>query len=219
MKRKKMTTEHPKRDSRTVIIAAGSFQGKSLIALHAANLLNFSCVITTDLIRNLLKQQFPEASYLSTSTYRLSSEYLQKQTDRVSKAIMKIVPIYLERGEHLLIEGMHFTRRFLKWSADHEFCGICLNNVTPLHQRIVLKSITRTRLRVGCHDNPENGYEQLDHTNVMASAYLRYADNIEGIHSDLKRSCEDCRFQLIEFDDIKIGKTETLNWIKTFYTH
>ena len=94
---------------KVIVLVGGSFQGKSLIALNTANKLNYSGVLTTDTVRNILNVIYPEKAFLSTSTYLLSDTELIQQCSEVSKIIFNLLPIYESRGEHMIIEGMHFT--------------------------------------------------------------------------------------------------------------
>lgn len=94
-----------------IFLAGGSFQGKSLISLHLANKYQFSGVVTTDMIRNILRiHATPEDKrrFFSTSTYRMSPEDLMMQKKLVSDEVKRLLPIYIKRGEKIIFEGMHF---------------------------------------------------------------------------------------------------------------
>lgn len=202
---------------RIVTLAAGSFQGKSLIALHVASMLNFSCVLTTDLIRNVLTKQFPRKEYLSTSTYRLSKKDLDNQQHKVSEIIKDIVQIYIDRGEHLIIEGMHFSRDFIEWSVKNNFCSIFLDNKTSFRDRVLYKNITRTKLRICDPGNKPDNYDRLDDSSVMNSSYIKHQERIDEIHQELKKACIEFGFKIIDFSDINIGKKKTVSQIIEFY--
>ena len=100
-----------------IFIAGGSFQGKSLIALHLANKYQFSGVVTTDTIRNILRIHATpkdKRRYFSTSTYRMPPEDLMMQKKLVSNEVKQLLPIYIKRGEKIIFEGMHFSDAFIK---------------------------------------------------------------------------------------------------------
>ena len=137
---------HKNQGAKIVIISGGSFQGKSIIALEIAAKFRFSSVIATDAIRNVLKVLGLNKDYLSTSTYLLPASLLQKQMEEVSNVIRAMIDIYSERGEHIVIEGMHFSEDFIGWTKTKDFHKIFINNYLPLRDRVILKNITRSRL-------------------------------------------------------------------------
>ena len=199
---------------RIVLIAGGSFQGKSIIALNTANYFNFSCVISTDLIRNLLIKLSPDDRLISTSTYRLDKHNLNLLINRVSDILKNIVPIYIKRGEHLIIEGTHLSTDIIKWANDNGFCCIFIDNLNPLTERVILKNITRTQLRKG--NNYDYGY--INRSNVFESSYIKHDKEISQIHEKLKKSCTDNRFNIIKFYNIDTAKKDVIKFISKFYS-
>jgi 2-phosphoglycerate kinase len=135
-------------DTKIIVIASGSFQGKSIIALEVAARFEFSGVITTDTVRNVLKILNPDRDYLSTSTYLLSETLLLKQMEEVSSVVKEMIAIYRKRGEHVVIEGMHFSNDFLRWTESQNFHKVFINNRLPLRERVLYKHTTRSRLRL-----------------------------------------------------------------------
>jgi len=203
--------------AKIVIITSGSFTGKSLISLKAASKLYFSGVVTTDTIRNLLKVTNSHKEYLSTSTYLLSPQSLMKQQDEVSELIMKIIPIYEKRGEHIIFEGMHFNDKFLEWASGKEYCCICLNNLLPLSRKVILKSKTRSKLRIIDKISSKHSWGHVNEGNVYNTSYLKYGDRIKEINNSILDSCKKHRFKLIEFKEISNGIKETVDYISHFY--
>ena len=66
------------KNSSIIVIVGGSFQGKSLISLKCASSLNYSGVVTTDMVRNILKITNPHLEEIySTSTYLLPKEKIR----------------------------------------------------------------------------------------------------------------------------------------------
>jgi 2-phosphoglycerate kinase len=203
--------------SKIVIIAAGSFHGKSLIALNAASTLKFSGVVTTDTIRNVLLVEHPNKTYLATSTYLLSESDLAKQKNDVSEVIKKIINIYRRRGEHIIVEGMHFSDSFLEWSSRELFCGICLNNTLSLAQRLIYKNLTRSKLRLnGKFTDKEEEFGLINENNVNESLYMHNQIRIGKIHSDILVSCKKNGFKLIEYDNIQLATEITISAIKEY---
>ena len=199
-----------------IVVAGGSFQGKSLIALDLAHHLNFSGVLTTDTIRNIFKTISPDKPHLSTSTYLLSTENLNQQYTDVSKIILDLIPIYQSRGEHIVIEGMHFTPELLHFFSKIEYCNIFLNNKLPFHERIIKKQITRSNLSMQDGVQTEN----IDEATVESTRYYVHQERIKQIHYDLMQNCVRLGFHIVEFDDLNDGKEQViriaLDWIKKF---
>lgn len=183
---------------RTILIAGGSFQGKSLIALSLANKYNFSGVVTTDLIRNILKIQDPNNENLSTSTYKLSHEQLEIQKKKVSSIVEKQIEIYKNRGERIIFEGMHFSYDFIKKLKDENSLKIFLNNNRPLRDRVTLKQKTRFQFSI----ENELEYSSLDSVDFTKTSYFTNQDRIKEIHENLRSSCISNGFIEVNFNNI-----------------
>jgi len=201
-------------EPKIIIITGGSFQGKSLIALEIANELNFSGVVTTDTVRNILNIIYPDKPHLSTSTYLLSPENLHQQFSDVSKIIFGLIPIYQSRGEHIVIEGMHFTPELLEFFANKKYCNIFLNNKLPFSERIIKKQLTRSNLSMQGGGNREN----IDQAIVASTRYYAHQERIKQIHNDLMRNCVRFGFHNVEFEKLSDGKELVkkivMEWIK-----
>ena len=191
-----------KNNAKIVIIAGGSFQGKSLISLELAYKLKFSAVITTDFVRNILNVLNPNMEFLSTSTYMMSTDNLLKQKELVSEAVKKIIDIYLSRGEHIIVEGMHFSKEFLKWSSLKKYCNICIDNLLPLKDRLILKSITRSRLRFYDPESHKYYFNSVNKQNVDMTSYIQYQDTINDIHKKILESCKTNGYEIVSFSKI-----------------
>lgn len=195
--------------AKIVILAGGSFQGKSLISLSLANTLRFSGVITTDTIRNILKILEPEQDHWGISSYMLAEDSLAKQMETVSNMIRKIIGIYQERGEHMIIEGMHFSREFMRWAKLQGFCCLCINNEKDFRERIELKKVTRSRLRGNSNMNDESfSFEN--------SNYFKYQDRIREIHSKILEDARSEGFEIVTFNELEIGIERSLAYIKSW---
>lgn len=189
-------------DAKIVIITGGSFQGKSLISLALANSLEYSGVLSTDAVRNVLKVVYPDKSYLGTSTYLLTPEELDKQFDEVSNVIKELIGIYENRGESIILEGMHFSSNFFEWSKDKNFCRITLDNLLPFDERIVLKGKTRSRLRVISEEKQESVFIKVNRENARSTAYYQHRDRIEEIHQKILMRSREQGFHVIQFREI-----------------
>jgi 2-phosphoglycerate kinase len=201
------------------VIAGGSFQGKSLIALEMAHRFKFSGVLTTDMVRNILKVMSPDKPYLSTSTYLLSEAEFSQQFFDVSKIIFEIIPIYESRGEHMVIEGMHFTKEIIDYFASRAYCNIFIDNLMPFNERVLRKQITRSNLRMR-DPKRKNDSQLLDPEDVKLTLYMSYQERIDQIHNELRQLCIMAGFHVVTFDDIASGKNnaaEIINtWMKNF---
>lgn len=184
-----------------IFIAGGSFQGKSLIALHLANKYQFSGVVTTDMIRNILRIHAiskEKRRYFSTSTYRMSPEDLMMQKDFVSNEVKRLLPIYVKRGEKIIFEGMHFSDELIKnYLSKKDYLRIFIDNELGLSQKVELKRITRNNLNVK---------NEMDNFNYNSTVYSDYEDRIIEIHSQMKEVCKKNGFHIVCFTDIEEGK-------------
>jgi 2-phosphoglycerate kinase len=198
-----------------IVIAGGSFQGKSLIALEMAHRFNFSGVLTTDTIRNILKITHPEKFYLSTSTYLLSEVVLTQQCFDVSNIIFDIIPIYESRGENMVIEGMHFNKEIIDYFASRAYCNIFIDNLMPFNERVLNKQITRSNLRMR-DPKYKNVSQLLGPEDVKLTLYMSYQERIDQIHNELRQLCIMAGFHVVTFDDIASGKNKAAEIINTW---
>lgn len=204
--------------NKIIIITGGSFQGKSLISLSLGAKLKYSGVLTTDAVRNVLTVLYPDKRYFSTSTYLLSIEDFTHQIEHVSGVIKGIVEIYESRGEHMIIEGMHFSSAFFEWAKEKYFCRICLDNQLLFEQRIILKEITRSKLRkIAGRDSAEIA-QNINNENVKATSYYQHRDRIEEIHKTILKQSEDQGFQIVKFNEIELGIKETFAYINNWFS-
>lgn len=201
-------------ESRIVIVAGGSFVGKSIIALEIATRCKFSGVITTDTVRNILRVLWPDKEYLSTSTYLLPEPLLLKQMQQVSSVIKKMIPIYKSRGEHVVIEGMHFSEDFLKWTLSQNFCRIFINNCLPLRERVIYKNLTRSRLGLYDPVSSRRVFGVVNESNVENSSYMKHQARITQIHNSMLALCIKYGFEVVEFDDIKDGIARAISSVE-----
>jgi len=203
--------------SKVIIITGGSFQGKSLIALQVAAKLNISNVISTDFVGIILKTVFPNNDSLTTSTYRLSPDKRNNQISLISEHVKNVIEKYVERGEHLIVEGLHFSKEMINWSKINGFCCVFLDNQTSFENRIILKHKTRTKLRLFKSDKSETYLDIINPDNIDNSTYIQYANNINEIHSNLKDCAIDNDFRLVSFSDFNNGIMETYKYVNSFY--
>lgn len=174
--------------SPVIIIAAGSFSGKSIIANHLANKYCFSGVLCTDMVRNFFHVTTNNESIYSTSTYKMSVLALNKQKEKVSQTIASIIEIYRKRGESIIIEGMHFSEPFLSSLSDKDLLLICLDNKLSVKEKVFLKKKT-TRKNISYKTENEE-------------------KRIVEIHDELLNCCKKNNFHIIVFDDIEVAKKE-----------
>lgn len=196
-----------------VTITGGSFQGKSLISLAVACQFQFSGVISSDMVRNLAKTMYPEKKFLSTSTYLLSHEDLEKQRSLVSEMIADILPIYDLRGERIIIEGMHFSRKILTHFSERGFCNIFLNNNSSFEKRILLKQLTRRNLHYSGNLKGDS-VKLMEKDAVKKTMYYEYQGRIMEIHEQIKNDCLDLGFHIVEFENIDHGKKQVEKIVK-----
>lgn len=199
------------------MIGGGSFQGKSLVATYIAYKFNISAIISTDLIRNVLRVQNPGAPYLSTSTYLMSSENLRRQMEEVSSVIEEVLRIYESRGESVIIEGMHLSRRFMKKLGRMEnVFGVCLDNRLSLLERLRLKSLTRKRIEYRDPETGEMKYGSPMEESAIRARYMPHAKRIGDIHESIIKSCRESGFRILEFSDISECRLKVESMVRNF---
>lgn len=172
--------------SPVVIIVAGSFTGKSLIANHIANKYLFSGVLSTDIVRNLLRIRTCDNRVFSLSTYKMTAEDLNKQICSVSQMIDGMIDIYRKRYEKIIFEGIHFSEPFLSSIKNKNCLLIALDNKLSIDERLKLKQkTTRLWLSPKTEDDKER---------------------IEVVHHQLLNCCRKNGFHIIEFEDIEVAQ-------------
>jgi hypothetical protein len=182
-----------------IILVAGSFSGKSLIASYIANKYQFSGVLSTDMIRNFYNISTKNEQIFSTSTYKMPSSNLYKQKELVSKMIIEIIQIYQKRGEKMIIEGMHFSEHFLSFINNQNYLVIGLDNRISIERKIKYKRET-TRNNI-----PNKTDEEKKRMNE--------------IHKELIDYCRKYEFNIIEFTNIEEAKKQCDVLIEKYLLH
>jgi 2-phosphoglycerate kinase len=182
--------------SPVVIIVAGSFTGKSLIANHLANKYLFSGVLSTDMVRNMLCVQTNDRRIFSMSTYRMTAEDLNEQMCSVSNMMGSMIGIYRKRREKIIFEGMHFSESFLSSLNNKDCLLIALDNKLSIEDRLNLKKRTT---RLGFSPKTEKDKRR-----------------IEEIHHELLNCCRKNNFHIIEFNDIKVAKRKCESLVEEY---
>lgn len=175
-----------------IFVAGGSFQGKSLMALRIAAQFKFSGVLTTDMIRNFHNINDSSNEVFSTSTYLMKPEDFNRQKEKVSDSLKKIMEIYRFRGEKMIFEGVHFSDQFIRSIKDTEYLKIFINNKISPKERFEYKK--KTRSNFSYLDNETRTYE---HT-----TYFEHEQRMMQIHEDLKKVCVENNFTVIDYTDI-----------------
>lgn len=195
--------------NKTVLIGGGSFQGKSLIALHIGFKLKIPLIICTDMIRNILHVLHPTSPYFFTSTYLMLPKDLERQMNEISDVLRELLSIYDKRGENVIIEGMHLSPAFISYVSERPNTLIfCLNNTLPLEKRLEYKSLTRHRLE---HRNSETGnvtYKHLTKDSLKSTPYMQHAHRIEEIHLQIVKWFSQRNLAVIEFDNINVARSK-----------
>jgi len=189
--------------NKIIVIGGGSFQGKSLTALHIAYKFKIPLVVCTDTIRSVLHILNPKAPHFFTSTYLMSPENLERQMKEVSKVLQEILALYEKRGENIIIEGMHLSQEFITYlSGKSNILIFCLDNKLPLGKKLEYKSVTRYRVEYLDPKTGEIKYGQLTKSNLFFTSYIRHANRIEEIHRQIVRYFLQGNLPVMEFEDI-----------------
>ncbi len=204
-------------NSKTIIITGGAFNGKSSVALRLAPQLNLSGVISIDSVRNTYKILNPQKEYFSSSIYMLSENLIHEKVNDVSSIVKKMIDIYITRGESILFEGIHLSENLFRWASKKGVCGICLINERPLSERIILKSKTRSKLRLTGTVANTNYLGEISTDNVNKSMYMKYENKILKHQKTLIDRSKKHGFKLIKFNDLETATRDSLNWIESWY--
>jgi len=190
------------RCNKVVVVGGGSFQGKSLLALHIAHAFSIPKLLSTDCIRNTLKVLNPDDPRYSTSTYLMPPRMLASQFVEVSRVLMGLLRICEERGEDVLVEGIHFSPGFLttvrRW--DNVF-ALCLDNRADFRQRVVYKGLTRRRFAI-LDGSSSVHHETVTTANVARSRYVLHQSRMVKIHRGIISSFRTRGFRVLRFHTI-----------------
>lgn len=204
--------------NKIVVIGGGSFQGKSLIALHIAYKFKIPIIICTDSIRSVLHILNPESAHFFTSTYLMSPENLEKQMKEVSKILKELLALYEKRGENIIIEGMHLSQEIITYlSGKFNVLIFCTNNKLPLEKRLEYKSITRHSIEYFNSKTGEVKYGQITKNTLLNSPYLKHADRIRKIHYQIIDFFLKENLPVIQFEDINKAKQTIDLMVKRFF--
>ncbi len=200
-----------------IIIGGGSFQGKSLVALNIAYRFNIPLIITTDTIRNFLHITYPHDLRFFTSTYLMTPENLEYQINKVSFFLEHMIKIYEKRGENLIIEGMHLSKKFISYaSKKRNILIFALNNKVPFEKRIEYKSITRKYIEYYDPKVKKTVYGKVTRENISFTKYLKYSKRIKEIHREILENFKQEGLAIIDFEDISDAVEKSIKLVKEF---
>jgi len=182
-----------------IIITGGIFQGKSTLALRLAASNHYSGVISTDLIRNTLKTIYPEKKYFFTSTTDWSVENNLLELVDISNVLISLINIYENRGEKIIIEGMHLSDQIFDWLKSKKYYKFVLNNTISFEKRIFYKQITKKRYKL--FDG--SAFLDISKENIKKSRYYEHQDFFENIHKRLLSKSIESGFIKIEFSSME----------------
>lgn len=202
--------------TKIIFIGGGLFQGKSLVAKRLAVEYSISAVITTDTIRNILLAENPNETSYSTSTYLMEPSKLRIQMQEVSTLIKRIVPIYVNRGESVLFEGMHFTRELLSWATQNLHLCVCMNSLIPLDRRVLLKRAIRNTFHFIDEDGQEH-FGNISESNVQQSSYVKHQYRIEEITHEIVNDFKSLTCPIVEYTGLDECLIMIGDIIKKFY--
>lgn len=203
--------------SKVLILGGGSFQGKSLVSLEIAHIFKIPIVICTDTIRNVLHSLYPDKTFLSTSTYLITPENLEKQFHEVSRIINKMLDIWEKRGEDVIIEGVHLSKDFIQFlSGKHNVLLMCLNNTLTLRKRLEYKSLTRSRVEYNDPATKETTYGPIITKDLSLTPYMKHAKRIDEIHSQIVNTFSELKLPIIRFSEIDRAIKDVKDLVENF---
>jgi 2-phosphoglycerate kinase len=203
--------------TRIVAIAGGFFQGKSSVALAVAGRLGFSAVISTDMVKSLLRILHPERGYLDSAGYSLADSHVVAQMREVSDTIIQLLDVYDRHQEHVVVEGLHLTDDFMDWIRRGRHCGICLDNEVPLRARILLKTKIRANFRVHASDASRNNAAEITESNVDSSRFMKDEALVMTLQASILDKCRDNGFHVLRFRDIEDAKNAAVDHVRAWF--
>lgn len=175
-----------------IVLAGGSFQGKSLIASRLSYSMQIPTVICTDVLRNIIRAQSPDKAYLHTNTFILSKDHFNRQVKEVSELLIKLLAEFESRGEDVIIEGVHLSDEFFRYAIKNNFACFVLNNMISQEKKIQLKSITRKTLEIAS--------DKISQENLKAQK-SRMID----IHKEILERTNALNIPAVEYRDLETG--------------
>ena len=97
---------------------------------------------------------------------------------------------------------------------QQNFCKICINNVTPLAERVIHKGITRSRMGVYDPISNKRINTVVMKSNVANSTYIKHQERIQEIHNRILNNSIKYGFTKVEFGDIEKGFEEVAKTVE-----
>lgn len=107
--------------------------------------------------------------------------------------LTKLLEVYRERGEKIMLEGVHFTKDFLELIMKRGGIVFCTDNQVPFITRIEKKTLTRTKLK---------GFDPRNVNWVKESSYLLHKQRIEEIHLETIMMCRELNAHIISYRNL-----------------
>ena len=185
-----------------IFIIGGAFQGKSLLSIRIAERYTISTIICTDYLRNVLRSINPCKEILR-STSNLDKISFNRSREIISDLLFKTIHFYALRKEKVIIEGIHFSRDFLKFAVINGAKCICLENCLPWEKKVELKSLTSPITKI---INIDTGEESLAYHNenldTKNNAYLHKRKNFQLVHDIISSDANSLKIEKVSFEDI-----------------
>lgn len=200
--------------SSTLLVVGGAFQGKSLLSIKLAAQHAFSTVLSTDLFRNVLRVKQPDEAILCP-TSRLNEEIFNEQRRLISELMQDTLAFYTERKEKVIVEGVHFSKEFLRNAVAQGASCVCLDNLLPWSERVEYKRLTTPITRgVDLDTGQESLIEHTQDLKVENISYL-YKENLyKRIHQLVLADAKELGIQVVAFSSMDEAFHEVSTFIK-----
>jgi hypothetical protein len=136
----------------------------------------------------------------------------------VSELLLKTLYFYSSRGEKLVIEGIHFSKEFLKYCITLGAKCILLDNQNSWSKRVQLKMLTTPVTRVY---DPVSGIESYcDKPEYLSSSnlsYLRDEKHFKLLHNLILSDCLTLPIKQIKFMDLNEALHSIYDYLDPFY--
>lgn len=197
-----------KKYSNIGFVFGGSFQGKSLLAIRTAAECNYSAIISTDTVRNILCHQHPDDPRFGSPS-SIPIDFFEYQCTQVCGLLKSICDQYSARGERVIVEGIHVTEEFISHILNLGGRAVALNNTLSWERKVKLKSITRTKMKVQ-HSGGSDFYAPAEAVSNSSNAYILRQEVFKKIHDRALSMAKKKGVLVIEYSSLESPQSDLI---------
>ncbi len=183
--------------SQTIVLVWGPFTWKSILTAEISNKLWYFNIVSTDIIRNILRLQKPKTS-IHTSTSNLDLNWFNEQRSIISDIIMWLLPNYYLRWEKTIIEWAHLNFDLIQFCLANWWTCIYLKNNLSWEKRVRLKSEITPITKV-IKNNVESLTTYTEDLEISDMKYIKNKSIYHDIENCLYKDCLKMWVPIIEY--------------------